>query len=450
MEEEWYADRAALRAPCASTPVAGAAAGAGARPVGELGQEVAPAPARQAPRGRRGGAAQPLAGPPAPAAGAGAGRWSTASWRSATARRPTCSACPGPRPSSTSCTATRSSGPPGAACPGRRPRSGRSSAGTAGSPAAPPAAHEPLDLPAPLTSWQLDFKDVSTVPATGGPDGKRQHAVEALNCVDCGTSLLVGAGRARRLHRGDDAGGGGRPAPGARPAGGGHRSTATRASSAPPGRGTSPRRSCASSPAWACGCASTRRGAPTSTRSSSATTAPSSRSACGSTGRRRWSGPARSPPAFREHYNGERPNQARSCGNRPPLEAFPALPPAPAGAGGGRPGRLAAPGGRAPVPAHGAQPGGAVAVEHAALLRRPAPGRPARGRGRRRPPSGRWSSATAAAVVKRLPLRGLLASAAALRALRGPDDPGGPPPRPAAPPVSASPDRSVPRRPRCG
>ena len=50
-------------------------------------------------------------------------------------------------------------------------------------------AHEPVDLPPPLTSWQLDFKDVSTVPSE--PDGKRQHGVEALNCVDCGTSLLV-------------------------------------------------------------------------------------------------------------------------------------------------------------------------------------------------------------------------------------------------------------------
>jgi hypothetical protein len=54
-----------------------------------------------------------------------------------------------------------------------------------------PAAHEPLERPPPLTSWQLDFKDVSTVPSD--PDGKRQHAVEALNCVDCGTSLLVSA-----------------------------------------------------------------------------------------------------------------------------------------------------------------------------------------------------------------------------------------------------------------
>jgi hypothetical protein len=53
------------------------------------------------------------------------------------------------------------------------------------------SAHEPWELPPPLTSWQLDFKDVSTVPRD--PDGKRQHVVEALNCVDCGTSLLVAA-----------------------------------------------------------------------------------------------------------------------------------------------------------------------------------------------------------------------------------------------------------------
>jgi transposase InsO family protein len=56
------------------------------------------------------------------------------------------------------------------------------------------ADHEPLDRPPPLTHWQLDFKDVSTVPADPeGPTGKRQHAVETLNCVDCGTSLLVAA-----------------------------------------------------------------------------------------------------------------------------------------------------------------------------------------------------------------------------------------------------------------
>ena len=54
-----------------------------------------------------------------------------------------------------------------------------------------PRQHEPLEPPPPLTSWQLDFKDVSTVPPD--PEGKRQHVVEALNVVDCGTSLLVDA-----------------------------------------------------------------------------------------------------------------------------------------------------------------------------------------------------------------------------------------------------------------
>jgi hypothetical protein len=34
--------------------------------------------------------------------------------------------------------------------------------------------------------------------------------------------------------------------------------------------------------------------------------------------------------AFREHYNAQRPNQARSCENRPPLVAFPHLEPLPA------------------------------------------------------------------------------------------------------------------------
>lgn len=55
----------------------------------------------------------------------------------------------------------------------------------------PPRHHEPVDRPPPLTWWQLDFKDVSTVPAD--PDGKWQHVVEALNAIDVGTSILVDA-----------------------------------------------------------------------------------------------------------------------------------------------------------------------------------------------------------------------------------------------------------------
>ncbi len=42
-----------------------------------------------------------------------------------------------------------------------------------------------------MAVWQLDFKDVSSVPAD--PEGKRQHVVEVLDTVDMGTSLLLGA-----------------------------------------------------------------------------------------------------------------------------------------------------------------------------------------------------------------------------------------------------------------
>src|SRR5258708_15076641 len=54
-----------------------------------------------------------------------------------------------------------------------------------------PQVHEPQQRPAPMSQWQLDFKDASTVPAA--PDGKRQHVVEVLNTVDEGTSVLVDA-----------------------------------------------------------------------------------------------------------------------------------------------------------------------------------------------------------------------------------------------------------------
>jgi Integrase core domain len=49
----------------------------------------------------------------------------------------------------------------------------------------------PLDRPPPMTSWQLDFKDVSSVPAE--PEGKQLHMVEVLDTVDVGTSILVNA-----------------------------------------------------------------------------------------------------------------------------------------------------------------------------------------------------------------------------------------------------------------
>ena len=58
-------------------------------------------------------------------------------------------------------------------------------------PRAIPQVHLPLERPAPMSSWQLDFKDVSTVPSD--PDGKQQHVVEVLDIVDVGTSQLVDA-----------------------------------------------------------------------------------------------------------------------------------------------------------------------------------------------------------------------------------------------------------------
>lgn len=54
-----------------------------------------------------------------------------------------------------------------------------------------PHVQEPQARPAPMSHWQLDFKDVTTVPPE--LDGKRQHVVEVLNVVDEGTSVLVDA-----------------------------------------------------------------------------------------------------------------------------------------------------------------------------------------------------------------------------------------------------------------
>src|SRR5919199_1307011 len=193
-------------------------------------------------------------------------------------------------------------------------------------PRRPRPAHEPVDLPPPLTSWQLDFKDVSTVPSD--PMGKRQHVVEALNCVDCGTSLLVGAdvradfteettlaavaellqahGRPVEITLDRDPRFVGAPGTGDFP------SPLIRfltclgvtAHVNPPHRpdlngfveryhGTYDQE-----------CLKVHR--PSTLEQARVVTA-----------------------AFQVHYNTERPNQARSCGNRPPRVAFPELPPSP-------------------------------------------------------------------------------------------------------------------------
>lgn len=54
-----------------------------------------------------------------------------------------------------------------------------------------PHLGEPTERPAPMSQWQLDFKDASTVPSQ--LDGKQRHVVEVLNTIDMGTSVLVQA-----------------------------------------------------------------------------------------------------------------------------------------------------------------------------------------------------------------------------------------------------------------
>ena len=50
---------------------------------------------------------------------------------------------------------------------------------------------KPIERPQPLEEVQMDFKDVSSVPAD--PAGKQQHVVEVFNFVDAGTSILLDA-----------------------------------------------------------------------------------------------------------------------------------------------------------------------------------------------------------------------------------------------------------------
>jgi hypothetical protein len=50
---------------------------------------------------------------------------------------------------------------------------------------------KPLPPRNPLEEVQMDFKDVSTVPSSESPQGKKQHVVETCNFVDAGTSMLL-------------------------------------------------------------------------------------------------------------------------------------------------------------------------------------------------------------------------------------------------------------------
>ena len=61
-----------------------------------------------------------------------------------------------------------------------------------------PRRHRPLPPRDPLEEIQLDFKDDVTVPAD--LDGKQQHIVETLNFVDAGTSSLLMADISKDFH----------------------------------------------------------------------------------------------------------------------------------------------------------------------------------------------------------------------------------------------------------
>lgn len=59
---------------------------------------------------------------------------------------------------------------------------------------------KPLPPRDPLEEVQMDFKDVSTVPTSESPQGKKQHVVEVCNFVDAGTSRLLMAYASEDFH----------------------------------------------------------------------------------------------------------------------------------------------------------------------------------------------------------------------------------------------------------
>lgn len=67
---------------------------------------------------------------------------------------------------------------------------------------APPRSvkRKPLPRRESLEEVQMDFKDVSTVPASESPQGKKQHIVEVCNFVDAGTSTLLLAQASEDFH----------------------------------------------------------------------------------------------------------------------------------------------------------------------------------------------------------------------------------------------------------
>ena len=183
--------------------------------------------------------------------------------------------------------------------------------------------HQPLERPSPMSAWQIDFKDVSSVPAD--PDGKRQHVVETLNIIDTGTSVLLDAhvrsdftaetalealastlakyGRPQRITLDRDARWVGSPQGSDFPA------ALVRFGA------------CLGIEIEVCEPHHPQQNAFVERYHRSY------QEECLALDRPRTLEQARTvTSAFVEHYNVERPNQALSCGNRPPLTAFPHLP----------------------------------------------------------------------------------------------------------------------------
>lgn len=190
-----------------------------------------------------------------------------------------------------------------------------------------PRAPQP-DLPreAPLQCWQLDFKDVSTVvDDPQEPTGKKQHVAEAFNIVDEGTSILLLSqirtdftaetlletlaqaiqryGIPRRITLDRD------PRSVGTPHGGDFPSALLRFGAS---LGIE-MHVCAPRHPQENGFVERYHR--------------SYQEECLSLERPKTLEQARvATDVWTEHYNGERPNQARSCQNRPPFTAFPALP----------------------------------------------------------------------------------------------------------------------------
>jgi transposase InsO family protein len=184
------------------------------------------------------------------------------------------------------------------------------------------------DLPraAPLQCWQIDFKDVSTVvDDPQEPTGKKQHVAEAFNIIDEGTSILLwsrvrtdftaetlletlaeaiqGYGLPQRITLDRD------PRSVGAPAGSDFPSALLRF-----GRALGIQMQvCPPHHPQANGFVERYHR--------------TYQEECLSLERPHTLEQARiATEAFVEHYNKQRPNQARSCENRPPLTAFPALP----------------------------------------------------------------------------------------------------------------------------